>query len=254
MRRAVSACIAVLPLLLTLSPAWALDVDPQVVRKAGALYTKGERALQSGNVDKARDLFEKAVDTLPEFPQAHLGLGHIAMSENRFEDALNEYRRARDGYPNIGNALFEIQGKRYSDSQRQITEFQDSINQLRNAAAGPSAPRDAELRISQLENAISRLQSIQPPDRGRAGDVPAEVYFHIGNAQFRLGRATEALDSWTRCTETDPGFAMVHNNMAIALAQSGKLDEAREHLARAEELGFPVNPQFKEELAAAGGS
>lgn len=42
---------------------------------------------------------------------------------------------------------------------------------------------------------------------------------------------------------------MVHNNLAIAYHGMGRSAQAREHLARAEELGFPVNPQFKEELA-----
>lgn len=245
--------LMILPFLLATFQVQA-EIDSQAVRKAGTLFSRGDRALQSGNVEKARTLFEKAVAALPEFPQAHMGLGHIAMSEKRFDEALAQYIQAREGYPKMGAALFEIQSRRYADAQRQINDLRDSINQLRGQGAGSSNQQDVEYRVAQIENSISRLEAILPPDRDSAGEVPAEIWFYIGNAQFQLGRRDEAVESWQRCAELDPEFAMVHNNLAIALAQAGEVDRARTHLARAEELGFAVNPQFKAELGQAGGS
>jgi hypothetical protein len=44
---------------------------------------------------------------------------------------------------------------------------------------------------------------------------------------------------------------MVHNNLALAYWKAGRLVDAKASLARAEELGFPVHPQFKADLHGA---
>jgi len=81
------------------------------------------------------------------------------------------------------------------------------------------------------------------PVRGEAREAPGEVWFQIGNAQFRLGRLDEAIVSWETCAKKSPKFAQVHVNLAVAYWKQGRFDEARKALARATELGFPVNPR-----------
>lgn len=227
-----------------------LAVSPADVKKASRAYTKGERAYRSGDMEKAAAAFQEALEIAPGFPEANLGLGHIAMSQQRFDEALDRYHKARDGYAEVGDAMLKLRQKRYNDTRNQIQGLRDQAQVLEASASNEGVAR---LRISQIENRIEQLSVIEPPDRGEATEPPGEIYFNIGNALFQLVRVDEAIASWEICREKSPGFAMVYNNLALAYMQTGKLDEAMTNLAKAEELGFSVNPQFKADLKARAG-
>lgn len=229
-------------------PALADGPSPQEVKKAGRLYQKGARSLQTGSVEQAEQLFREALTVVPALPEAHIGLGHIYVQRSDFKNALQEYSLARDGYAEIGSALLDIQSKRYNDTASQISDLQDSINQI-TSTSNPSP--QVSLQVSRLQNTIAQLEAVQPPDKDNVGRPPAEVFFYIGNAQFRLGQLDEAVGSWEQCAELNPKYAMVFNNLALGYWQQGKLAEARSSLTTAEELGFPVNPQFKLDLEQA---
>lgn len=244
--------LVALALALMLSPctmAEAATPTAQEMKKAGRLYQKGERALTAGNVEQAEQLFRDALAVVPELPEAHIGLGHIFIQRSDFKNALSQYQLAKAGYAEIGEALLDIQSKRYNATADQISSLQDSIDSL---SSTPNPSPQLSLQVSKLENAIAQLQAVQPPDRSSIGEPPAEVYFYIGNAQFRMGMLEDAVASWEECAGLNPKYSMVYNNLALAYWQQGRLDEARRSLATAEELGFPVNPQFKKDLQQAG--
>ncbi len=247
MGRAVLTALAIVALAPTAS--WAAKGGP--IQQAEKICVKGESAMRAGNVADARRSFEEAVETVPSYPPAHIGLGHIAMTEKRFEDALREYEAAKNGYGDLGEALREIEMRRYRTTQDQIADLRDTLNQLRSAG---NRQADASLQIAKVENAIARLEAVAAPVEGAAGKPPGEIYFYIGNALFQLKRRGDAIEQWRVCTEISPKFAMVHNNLALALWQEGKLDEAIASLNRAEGLGFPVNPSFRADLQKARGS
>lgn len=244
--RSVSTVLAIASVALAFwigAPAQAVPGD---LGKASRFTTKGNRALKAGDADKARENYEKALDASAAFPDAHLGLGMIAMHAGNFDDALQHYEAARDAYADYGDAMLEIETKRFSEAQKNILELQDSITAL-SSSTGAQVAR----QIAQLQNRIAMLQAIQPPQPGESDGPPGEVYFYIGNALFQLQRIEEATDAWETCREKSPEFPMVYNNLALAYWQGGRLDEAETSLKKAEELGFPVNPQFKTDLAAA---
>lgn len=229
------------------------EVDSKALRKAGKLAQQGERSLRAGDMSGAAEKFDNSLAALPDFPPALIGLGHISMREGDYASALRSYQLAKGGYAQLGLAMLEIESKRFANAQTQITQLQDSISQLQDAAAGSSAPAQASNQIAQLDNAINRLQAISAPNPGGADEPPAEIDFYIGNAQFRLQQLDEAIASWEACAASNPRFPMVHNNLALGYWQQGKLEVAQQSLDRAEELGFPVNPSFKSDLAKAAG-
>ena len=238
--RIVAACVA-----LATAPALAADRSLKV---AQGECKKGEQALRSGDAAQAKQHFEKCREAAPGYPSAELALGHLAMADKRYADALASYQGAEVGYQKYGAELKDAETKRYAETQSQIASLRDSINQL-NAPATTAG--DAALQISKLQNAIQQLEAIQPPRND--GGVPGEVYFYIGNAQFQLGKLDDAIRSWETCVERSGQFAMVHNNLALAYWKTGDLERAVTNLELAEKEGFPVNPQFKTDLFKASG-
>lgn len=242
--RAATMVLALLIVpVLTLGAAGTQDIG-----KASRLCQKAERALRSGNLEGAKSQYGDALELVPKFPQAQIGLGQIAMTEQRFAEAQTHFEAARDGFAELGDALNSIQSKRYGQAQRQINEMRDQLNQLNRFSSSPQASIDR----TRLENEIERLQAIQPPSDDESGGAPGEVYFYIGNAQFQQGKVDDALGSWQTCAELSPKFAMVYNNLAIAYWKKGEIGKALDSLDRAEELGFPVNPAFREDLEKVG--
>jgi tetratricopeptide (TPR) repeat protein len=211
--------------------------------------------MQTEDRARAEQLYRKALAAVPGFPEAHLGLGHLALGAKNPAQALAEYEAAREGYIVMGDAVQELQAQRYRDAQRGKQEIRDAIREAGRSASrtDPASPRnpgeDARRYISQLEDQLRQLDAITPPTQQASKDVPPEILFHLGNAQFRLDRMEEARQSWEACAAAHPDFPVVHNNLAVVYWKLGRLEDAKRSLARAKALSFPVNPEFEASLA-----
>jgi tetratricopeptide (TPR) repeat protein len=208
------------------------------------------QAMRSGNVSKAKSLYGKALKSFPDFPDALTGLGHVAMSERHFDQALTHFQGAERAYQTFSNSLFELQRERFQRSQEQIASLRDEIRDTQRLISARMAYGETgrlEQHIMQLEGQIQQLENSKAPDVAGTAE-PGELHFYIGNALFNMNRLDKALDEWETCARMAPHFSLVYNNLAVAYWKKGKLDRALESLARAERLGLPVNPAFKADL------
>ena len=219
------------------------------IRQAASLVQRGDRFFKSGNAEKATESFRKALTLIPGYPEAHFGLGHIAMTEERFEDALAEYRSAEEGYSGVSDLMARLQQERYADAQREIRELEDQIRVINDASVKVSESTRTQKTL-QLEEKIRVLRAMEYPTTAEAHQPPAQLYFHKGNALFRLQRSEEALADWETCVAQAPEFPLVYNNLAIIYMQQQRFDEAWNSVGKAEELGVTVNPNLKADLLA----
>lgn len=252
---------AALALLLVFASADAVDDKAaRDLRRAAKLTDQGLQALQSGNVNKARRIYRTALEISPLFPEAHLGLGQIAMRERDFGSALDSFRDASAGYRLMGGSLFELRMERFTEARGKLAVHRSRLvamtGELDRLTTTDGGRRQIRATVSRLqaeivrtEGLIQQLQAIEPPTSDMADPVPGEVHFYIGNALQRMGRVDEAIESWNRCAERTPSFPLVHYNLAVAYWQLDRPEEARRSLTRAEELGFRGNPGFRAELA-----
>jgi tetratricopeptide (TPR) repeat protein len=198
-------------------------------------------------------MFRKALEVVPQFPDAHMGLGHVALREHSYEEALEAYRSAERGYATLGEAMFRRRLAEYDDAQDQIRNLREELTELR-ARANRAGTNENEpgLTAMRVEQAIAQLELIRRPGLGDIEVAPAEVSFFIGNALIHLERREEAIEAWTTTIHRDPSFAPAYNNLAVALWKTGRVSQARACVARAEALGVVTNPAFKTDLDRAG--
>ena len=227
-------------LALAVAPTFAGMAIPDVQRASGYCKT-AERAMRAGNLKKAREALGKALVVMPTYPGVHMGLGHVALMEKRYPDALREYMEARTDYSRFQGAMFNLKVKDYADAQVEIVALQD---EMRNQAKlAPSV-----FRQSKLEAAVLRLERMDLPTRQPRDETPGQIDFYIGNALFHLGRRDEAVASWEECLRKDRDMAPAYQNLAVGYWQQGRFTDARRTLAEAESRGLRTSPGLKADL------
>jgi tetratricopeptide (TPR) repeat protein len=251
-------------LLAAVTTASASEAGERQLRQAMGYAQRGTRSLEKGNTARAAEDFKRAVALVPELPDAHAGLGHVAMQERRFEDALAAFRRAQEAYRRFAADRVELAQNRYSRSRDRIQVLQDEMNsvereqmlaQVRGGSlSNGNAPSEGRLQRTRVEyeRAIAQLESqtqTVPAFEADGSEPPAAYHFFEANALFNLKRRDDAIAAWQRAVERDPNYAVAFNNLAVAYWMAGRLDDAQASLARADSLGFKVNPSFRADLA-----
>jgi tetratricopeptide (TPR) repeat protein len=251
--RFTTAIMLLAPLVGALQPAIAENPSADDLQRAMRYTNRGTKALTAGNLSKARGNFLDAVKIVPTYPDAHAGLGHVEMREREFEAALFSFEQARHGYSQIGGALFAIRMRRYADAQENVVELRHRLAVLErrlggNAGSGGKGTYTLRGETMRVQRAIQQMEAIQVPTSADAGRPPGEISFFIGNALLNLDRIDEAIEAWQACARETPSFALVYNNLAVASWMQGDPSRAWAYLQRANELGFPGNPGFRDTL------
>jgi tetratricopeptide (TPR) repeat protein len=263
MPQLVTTILGSVLLAATATPAGTPEANERALRQAMGYSQRGMRSLEKGNGARAADDFRRALAQIPELPDAHAGLGHVAMRERRFEDALVAYRRAQEAYRRFAADRVELAQDRYSRSRDRLQVVEDAKNaveqeqrraQVRGGSiTGGASPSEGRLQRQRLEyeQEINRLESqtmTVPAFEADASEPPAAYYFYEANALFNLKRNDEAIAAWKRAVALDPEYGVAYNNLAVAYWMTGRLEDAQASLTRADQLGFKVNPSFRADL------
>ncbi len=155
------------------------------------LNNLGAAALQCGELDEARDVYEKAVALNPEHSQALANLGVVLFRLNDLDRSAEVLRKAIEADANNADTQYN-----YSRTLRALGQLDD---------AETAARRDLDLM---------------------PGHVDARV--HLGVTQAAKGEKEAAEASYRDAIKTEPRTAAAHHNLAQILLQSGRLSEGWE--------------------------
>lgn len=253
-QRRIGVAVGALVLTLAGSPAPG-EVSRRDLMKSDQLFQDGVKKLKAGDVGAARGNFEKALAVNPDHGPAQLELGRLSLAEKKYEQALEQLNGAEEIFRRTTASRQEMARKNYQESQRALIDEQARLIQLQQPGPVTNQMNEATLQqeIRETEERIRKLQAMAPPDTSSLEKPPSDLYFLRGNALMRLDRLDEAIADWESCRDLAPKFGPVYNNLAFAYWKRGRASEARDALAKAEELGVPVNPEFKQKLAEASG-
>ena len=159
--------------------------EPNTANLLGATYA----AL--GKLDKAIASYAKALQSWPDFAEAHSNLGDALLGLGKTGEAAASYQKAIHLKPELVVAQ---------------TNLGAALIQLGNAEAAVSS--------------LTKALQIEPN--------LAEAHNNLGIALNDLGRPEEALSSLTRALQINPDFAEAHNNLGATLNSLGKPGEAAE--------------------------
>lgn len=240
------------------------------------MHLRGVLAIEAGAPDDAVGYLRRALTVRPDYPEAHLNLGHALHDLGRPQDALPALREAIRLAPQLATAhnslglafqsLGQPQAARAAH-QRALTLLPDypeawtnlgnalgAQGQLENAMAAHrraiALRPDYALAYANLGTvlrAAGRLEDAIAAWRAAVARAPALAAVHndLGTALREIGRPGEALTAFDQALALAPADAGAHYNRGVALSDLDHLDDAAAALGRAVELdGSRAGPHF----------
>ena len=182
--------------------------------------------------DLAAQTLSRLGQVAPESPQMHQILAQAMASQDDFQGAIAQYRRALEIDPHLPGAHFEIGQLTLANSSaepsRQIAEkeFQTALSANPGDAESLYMLGEIQWLRSQPEEALAFLYQA-------LGIRPAFVDAHIaaGKALITLGRTDEALKQLLEAVRLDPQSEAAHYRLSEAYRKLGRTQDAERELA-----------------------
>ncbi|NOX32758.1 MAG: tetratricopeptide repeat protein [Deltaproteobacteria bacterium] len=208
------------------------DADEQIAILKGQLANNSECGTTHYNlavallgkqeyVEAEKELHE-AIDCSPTLAEAYVLLGGICLRQKDLEGCYRFNQRATkaragfaEGYGNMAFVLLQlVDGKDPKEDEEKV-----------------------DRAIKNLKKAIIHNKNF------------VQAYTTLGTAYFMKGLVPEGIKANLEAINIQPGFPVAHNNLSVAYLEVGEFDKAIHHCDKAEDLGFEVAQELKDELA-----
>lgn len=186
-------------------------------------FTYGAAFSQAGYYDQAIREFNLALETDPDYAEAHYNLGTLYLNQGKADEARRHLERAlelRHDYPDALNNLGLLAAKA-GDSAQAIRYFQQAIDQRPDYALayynlGNVYRREG--RFSEAKQALDRAVALAPDD--------PEVNYGVGMLYAQLNDTDRALKYWQHALEVRPDYPEALNNLGVLYMRHGKTSDA----------------------------
>lgn len=203
-------------------------------------FEEGKEWLAKGNLSKARQAFEQALELDPYYPQAMCGLSKIYWQEGKYRESVEKLNEALIIDPDDPEVIEQC-----ANIFMAVGQKEDAVDVLR--AYVSRNPWDDEMK-----DFMERIQSTpvsapkSPPAVSNVSrqtvqtqsEDPADLMVKEGENQYEKGRVDRARVCFEIALEHNPAHARAHNNLGVILWESGDLMAALEHFQQA----FHENP------------
>ena len=208
----------------------------------------GQDALQAEHFDEAEREFKQAIELDPILELAHYGLGQTYMATRRYVQAVQAFVSTRDAFHRAAadQMVNGVEAERRIDDQ--IRSLRDQRHALESGRVRSST--NLANKLTQIDDQIRQLEGMRRRDRSAPPVTPPYISLALGSAWFRTSAFADAEREWRAALQVDPRLGEAHNNLAVVLMLTGRLDEAGREVQLAEKSGHRVSDTFKADLEA----
>lgn len=181
------------------------------------LLGKGEAFYDAGEIDKAIDTFKEVLEIDSKEPEAHYNLGNAYADKEMYSDAIIMYKKAVENNPKFVDAYLNL-----STLYLDMDLIEEAISLCRQAInANPNDPF---------------------------------LCFYLGEAYAMNLQYKEAITEYKKAMSINPMDPETQYRLAETYYEIEQFDMALEHVKKAEELGYPINPEFISDLKNKAGT
>ena len=216
------------------SELWAGSADRKF-----ALYNWGNALLGKKLYEDAAQKYREAIQVDPEYAVAYHRLGRALAAQERFDEAIEPYRRASElwagsadrkfaldnwGDALLGKKLYEDAAQKYREAIQVDPEYAVAYNDLGGALA-------AQERFDEAIEPYRRASELW------AGSIDRKfALYNWGDALLGKKLYEDAAQKYREAIQVDPEYAVAYHRLGRALAAQERFDEAIEPYRRASEL------------------
>lgn len=207
----------------------------------------GGVAMELGMLDQAITLNQRALESHPNFTNAHNQLGNAYWRLKRFDEAEASYRKSLEIHAFLLEPLRNLASLMLA--RHRLPEAIELLETMVKSHAGTVTPQD-RLDLAEahrLSGNFDQSRKIYTPlQQELPGDV--RVPYALGEIARVTGQLGEAERQFRRALAISPGNARANLGLTRALEAGGKKDEARRLLETAVST-HPDNEQAQADLA-----
>jgi tetratricopeptide (TPR) repeat protein len=214
---------------------------------AWCLVDLGGMLFKTGAIDEAQQAYEEALTVFPGYYPAFAGLGKVAAAREKWDLAIENYKRAQSivpmpEYAAVLNSIY-LRLKKPEEAKKQ-RDLIDVIERM-GRAGGEKTNRNLALLYADQERDLDRAKELVENEM----KVRPEIYTHdaLSWVLYKLKKYDEAEAASQFALSLHTAEPVFYFHAGIIAAQLGKKDEARKYLKKALEL----NPHFDVDQAPA---
>lgn len=233
----------------------ALALSDSAAAAAGELkiavvpFTRGLIFTRLRQYDRAEQAYRRALEIDPTYRQIWFNLGHNALLQRRYRDALKHYEKERaliegaDSHDRMRYATQDRRGLPAVHAQigrtYDLLGVQDSARLAyeRSLAADSTYPVAHAWLSDHFEKAGRTEQALHHARRALANSPQTTEYaYQVGSLLVQTGRTAEAVPILAMVTRKWPGHEGATYNLGRALLAQGREKEGQAALARLDEI------------------
>jgi tetratricopeptide (TPR) repeat protein len=218
---------------------------------SGVREALAELYLRDNNPQGAAEQLKEVIRDSPTNPQAYYFLGAIAYEEKKFDEALENYRKALllgldtpQLYYDIASAQLARQKPREA-----LDTLQKAKRRYRASFIGEFYSAICYMRLKEYTNALEHFTTAEVMARAtETNRLTHGFYFELGAAHERAGKISESERYFEKCLELSPDFPPALNYLGYMWAERGtNLVRARDMIERALKAD-PTNAAYLDSL------
>ena len=223
-------------------------LEARFPKDADVLYTSAKLHMAAFN-NATFAMFER----VPASYRVHQASAEIFELQNRYSDAVAEYRKAIASNPSapelhfhLGRAIL-LQGHSPESMERASAEFKAELK---------ITPEDSasEFQLGQIEQAQGNTADAKLHFERAVALSPTfvQALIALGKIHLRNNRYAEAISVFTRAIQVQPTNESAHYALLTAYRNNGQVDRARAEKATLDRLQKPSQGEFSDFLKRLG--
>ena len=246
MRIPLAAAVILLAAARSVATQTETLVEKERRRQAMDHDQKGRDAMTAERFEEAVAEFKAAIDLDPLLTLAYFRKGQAHMTLREYAQAEQAFLGCRRAHENLARLQFWNSQEVEREREEVFRELENKL--LHTPIGGPDSSTPS--RPPTLAQDLARLERQRHKTGQEATAVPAELNVSLGSAYFRQGKMDLAEKEWKTAVLANPKLGEAHNNLAALYLMTQRFDDAEKELELAEKAGYHVHPRLKEDIKA----